>query len=122
LVPSSQPLPFPNYINTLLLECSQFHLHNHQQPNYDSSLRSQSCTASIVDNTSIALPYDDLPFFLKIFSELGHSLGIQLVAFAKTHILSSITRESPHISYTKDPWNYSLEVTTGIHFLGYPLG
>jgi hypothetical protein len=122
-------------INTLLLERSTFRLNHHLQPN-DDTLGSQSHTASIVDDTSIALPYADLPYFLEKFTELGRPLGIKL-ALAKTHILSSITGESPstHLSpsdqyhlhraikfLSTDPWNTSPEITTGIRFLGYPLG
>ncbi len=122
-------------INVLLLECSNFHLNNHLQPN-DNIFGSHLHTASIVDDTSIALPYADLPFFLKKFTELGRPLGIKL-ALAKTHILSSITGESPshHLSpinnyllqraikfLSTDQWNTSPEITTGIRFLGYPLG
>jgi hypothetical protein len=73
-----------------------------------------------------------------MFSALRCPLGIQL-ALAKPHILSSMTRHSPHkhlslspfnqyflqraINFlSTDPCNQSPEVTSGIRFLGYPLG
>jgi hypothetical protein len=88
-------------------------------------------TLSYHDDTSIVLPYEDIPWFLTTFQMLGNPLGIRL-NLTKTLILTSLTDESP-IQYLSPPQQQSLiqaiqmlgpkaEQRQGIRLLGQPIG
>ena len=88
-----------------------------------------------MDDTSICLPHEDLPWFLRRFEELGKPLGVELSKH-KTYILTTTTGTSPTslLSNTKkeslitalsflnptDPRQH--EITGGTRFLGQPIG
>ena len=92
-------------------------------------------TASIMDDTSVCLPHDDLEWFIQRFSELGKPLGIDLNC-NKTKILTATNGASPRntlSAHNKARLQAALarlspsnpddaEITTGARFLGQPIG
>jgi hypothetical protein len=88
-------------------------------------------TLSYHDDTSIVLPYEDIPWFLDRFQQLGNPVGINL-NLQKTQILTSLTDQSP-FPYLTIPQQQSLTATLqqlgpnaeqrqGIRLLGQPIG
>ena len=102
---------------------------------YDDGKGGVAHTASIMDDTSICLPHQDIDWFLQRFQQLGEPMGIQLNV-TKTKILTSTSHESPlerlqpqhrsslqhalHLLSPNDP--KAAELTTGTRFLGQPIG
>jgi hypothetical protein len=88
-------------------------------------------TLSYHDDTSIVLPYDDIPWFLSTFQALGNPLGIRL-NLTKSQLLTSLTDESPlpHLSpiqqqaltQTLQILGPNAEQKQGIRLLGQPIG
>jgi hypothetical protein len=88
-------------------------------------------TLSYHDDTSIVVPYEDIPWFLTTFQTLGNPLGIHL-NLTKTQILMSLTDESPleHLSLTQQQSliqamtmvSSQAEQRHGIRLLGQPIG
>ncbi|MGL5935829.1 MAG: hypothetical protein ACRCZI_09430, partial [Cetobacterium sp.] len=103
----------------------------------DDGLGTSSTTSSIIDDTSSFLhPLDIIPF-LKAFQCIGPPLGLHL-NFSKTKLLTTTTGESVRLK-APNPHNVTLiraldylqsqapsgpdpEITTGIRFLGQPIG
>ena len=102
---------------------------------YDDGKGGQAHTASIMDDTSICLPHEDLPWFIQRFEELGRPLGVDLNK-QKTLILTTTTGTSPTDSLPAENKQCLLqalamldplhpeqrEITGGTRFLGQPIG
>jgi hypothetical protein len=88
-------------------------------------------TLSYHDDTSIVLPYEDIPWFITTFQTLGNPVGIRL-NLIKTQILTSLSDESPmkHLnSAQQEALSQALsmlgpkaEQRQGIRLLGQPIG
>jgi len=92
-------------------------------------------TLSLLDDTSVFLPHQDILFFLDRLSTLGRPHGI-IINYQKTHLLTSTTGTSPlpllpsadatalteALDFLSSHGNTSPEITTGIRLLGCPLG
>ena len=101
---------------------------------HDDGKGGQAHTASIMDDTSICLPHEDLPWFIHRFEELGRPLGIDLNK-QKTLILTTTTGISPIDSLPTENSQYlrkaltmldpqhpeRREITGGTRFLGQPI-
>jgi hypothetical protein len=104
--------------------------HELQQRHHQSTIPSPA-TLSYHDDTSIVLPYTDIPWFLKRFQELGDPLGIKL-NLQKTQILTTLTDESPSLYLHPSQQQALLETLQilgpnaeqrhGIRLLGQPVG
>ena len=64
-------------LNKQLQIRAQTRLSNHTYPG-DDNLGSLAQTKSYIDDTNILLPYRDISWFLRTFTELGAPLGIVL--------------------------------------------
>ena len=106
-----------------------------QDHKHDDNQGGLAHTASIMDDTSVCLPHEDLPWFIEHFAALGKPLGINL-NYGKTKILTSTNSRTPMDDLhptardslsaaltTLSPSNPAdAEITTGARFLGQPVG
>jgi hypothetical protein len=120
---------FSDLVLTLVLQPLNEELHarhSHRQSDTPPPI-----TLSYHDDTSIVIPYEDIPWFLTRFQELGGPLGIRL-NLQKTQILTTLTDESP-LAYLPPHLHHSLaqalnmlgpnaEQKGGIRLLGQPIG
>jgi hypothetical protein len=106
---------------------------------YCTSIRlgSQTHTSSYINDTHTFLAATDIIPFLQQFEAIGAPLGLHL-NLAKTKLLTTTTgisaRAQPTTPHTaalvqaldyiqqQDPTNTDPEITTGVRFLGQPLG
>ena len=107
---------------------------NNNQP-MDDDHGATAHTTSILDDTSICLCFQDLPWFLTQLQTRGAPFGIH-ISLSKIKIMTSTSGRSPlqdlqppdaHALSTAlaflNPQNPSAaEITTGIRFLGHPIG
>ena len=126
-------LTLTTQINRLLQQRATLRLRNNDP--YDDSKGGISHTASVMDDTSICLPFPDLMPFLNAFADLGPPFGIHLNN-SKCKILTSTTGSTPlpnlppadrhhlqsALAFLNPADPTAAEVTTGIRFLGQPIG
>jgi hypothetical protein len=127
----AQGCPLSGAFSDLVLSMVLQPINHELQQRHFQSIIPPPATLSYHDDTSIVLPYTDIPWFLTRFQELGNPLGIQL-NLQKTQILTTLTEESP-LPYLHPSQQQALldtlqilgsnaEQRHGIRLLGQPIG
>jgi hypothetical protein len=128
----AQGCPLSSAFSDLVLSMVLQPINHELQQCYFQSIIPPPATLSYHDDTSIVLPYTDITWLLTRFQELGNPLGIQL-NLQKTHILTTLTEESP-LPYLHPPSQQQALLKTlqilgpnaeqrhGIRLLGQPIG
>jgi hypothetical protein len=90
----AQGCPLSGAFSDLVLAMVLQPINEELQQRHHASNIPPPVTLSYHDDTSIVLPYEDIPWFLHRFQQLGNPIGIQL-NLQKTQILTTLTDQSP---------------------------
>jgi hypothetical protein len=122
---------FADLVLSLVLQPINIQLEARYKSRHPNSPHPPPFTASYHDDTSVILPYEDIPWFLNTFEQLGRPLGIHLNK-QKTKILTSLTDESPLPYLTANNKQALIDtltilgpqaqLTSGTCLLGQPIG